>query len=158
MRRNFLTFVIFVLSAITLNAQNGADEKNPFVGIWQFCYVADSGSVEKNVVLLPIFKIVREDGTYTAIFGQICSTGGEKSRLHTPVSISQQGRYEIKNDSIYHEQIDRHYMSPAMEKTTTVLKYKFVGDRNEYLLQQFTNTITGVKVDEMWRRVLPMAM
>lgn len=148
MKKLFFVSIALILGIGTLNAKK-KKENNPLVGVWQLCT-----QTSNRVIGVPIFKIVNADGTYMAITGGNRIVGAYT--IETQTAISQQGRYEIKNDSIYHEQIDKHYLSRDMENTTTVLKYSFSDSKKNILLQEFTNEITGIKVKELWRRVTPL--
>lgn len=149
-----LAFLIFCLGSVC--AKKKSPKKNPFVGMWQMCYVINAGTDSMEVISTPIFKIYDKDGTYTAIYGYNRRATHDKRLLDTKAAISQLGRYEVKNDSVYHEQIDKHFMAPEMEKSTTILNYKFADEEKNFLILWFKNSVSGVKVNEMWRRLQPI--
>ncbi len=150
------TIAIFTI-VTTVNAQKDNKEGvNPLVGIWQFNGAAyDNTKGEFRLVKQPIFKIIKEDNTYLAIYGRV-STLPETNIAETNVIISQEGRYNIINDSTYTEQIDKHYMNKSMQGTTSILKYKFLDPEKTSLYITFTNGNIPQPVSEIWYRVQPM--
>ncbi len=143
MKRILLLF--FAVSfAMCFRAQNN---ENPLVGVWQQCIIETDDNGEKHPVAADIVKVVSEDNTYFVILG----SGTKSAKV-----ITQQGRWYLQNDSVFHEQIDRHYMAPYAEKTSTVLKYKFLGDDKDFILLEFKMSGTNSTMREIWRRVLPM--
>lgn len=152
-----LAIIAIFTIATTANAQkNKEGSVNPLVGIWQFNGAAyDNATGEFRLVKQPIFKIIKENNTYIAIYGRI-SVVPETKNAETNVAISQEGRYQIENDSTFTEQIDKHYMNANMQGTTSVLKYRFLDPEKNSLYITFSNGNMAKPLSEIWTRVIPM--
>lgn len=65
-------------------------EEPGLVGFWQLCAISQSETGEPQMNLMPLLKIIGDDGSYTEVL--IRTTGGG-------CSVVTDGKYEIKDDS-----------------------------------------------------------
>ncbi len=155
MKKLTTSIVVITLYAMCAYSQDKTEAQHPLVGIWQmFIPVkADDGN---RIIMQPIFKIIKNDGTYTVMAGEVVSTRINGNNVpNLPFVITQEGRYEIKNDSTYHEQIDKHYSNPLMEHTTSIINFSFGDTAKQFIHINVTSPATNFKGSEIWHRVTP---
>lgn len=151
-----LIAIIFAGADVAQAKKKKNKKENPIAGIWQQCQAIKSNDGTNKIIQLPTFKIMGKNGTYTAMIGRLSTIDAEHGNVSMQTGITQEGRYEIKNDSIYHEQIDKHYMVKVMEGTTSVIKYRFLDDEKKIIVLELSGGFFLGKITEVWYRVSPL--
>ena len=153
MKKFFYFVAAFISLAFVSSCCCNSKTEHPLVGMWQYCQpiaTAEDGA-EVQYTHRPIYKVIAADGSYFVSVGRM--TPVENTALQeVKTYLTQTGRYEIESDSVYYEYINLHNHAPY-QNTTSVIKYKFADENNEYLYITFENNESGVGVDEVWRRV-----
>lgn len=146
---------IFIITATIIIAgctgKSSREASHPLIGMWQYCQPMATEDESIMYTHRPIYKIIGEDDSYFVSAGSMTQVEGMQLQEIRAI-ITQRGRYEIINDSVYHELIDIHNHKPLCN-TVSVINYKFADEDKEYLHINFKNNETGVSVSEVWRRV-----
>ncbi len=143
--------IICIGCSSTRSNQKYNKAKHPLIGMWQYCQPIGD---DEAVILThrPIYKIINSDNSYFVSAGSMVPVEGTEMQEVRAV-LTQNGKYEIVNDSVYKENIAEH-VNKSLINTTSIMQYKFTDESKEYIKVDFVNTETGISVQEIWRRVV----
>ncbi len=92
------------------DVKNGATR---FLGVWQQVQTSQS---DGHVMLLPVWKVMQSDGSFCTFL--IANQNGQSI-------ITNQGRFEVKNDSILVESVLGSITDPELVGKNNTLTYHF---------------------------------
>lgn len=95
------------------DVKNGATR---FLGVWQQVQTSQS---DGHVMLLPVWKVMQSDGSFCTFL--IANQNGQSI-------ITNQGRFEVKNDSILVESVLGSITDPELVGKNNMLTYHFKGN------------------------------
>lgn len=119
---------------------------SPLTGTWQWNILVTDERGNKKLREQPVIKTINPDGTYSTMIIYSNSTNG---------AVSQVGRYEIIDDSTYHEKITKH-INNNLDNSISIINYKFIDDEKEVMKIEYTNSKLTSKATEYWYRFMPL--
>lgn len=119
---------------------------SPIIGTWQWQAVVTDKNGEEKLKSHPVIKTINADGTYSTMIYYSNTTNG---------AIGQVGKWEIINDSIYHEKIDKH-INDKLDGSTSIINYSFTDEDKEVMRIEYTNSKLTNKATEVWQKFEPL--
>lgn len=119
---------------------------SPIIGTWQWQAVVTDKNGEERLKSHPVIKTINADGTYSTMIYYSNTTNG---------AISQVGKWEIINDSTYHEKIDKH-INDKLDSSVSIINYSFTDEDKEVMRIEYTNSKLTNKASEVWQKFEPM--
>lgn len=140
------------IGCASTRANKQIKEVHPLVGMWQYCQPAVMEDGSEVYTHRPIYKTIATDNSYFVSAGSMEPVSGTDKQEVRSI-LTQYGKYEIVNDSVYREYVGKH-VNTKFNETTSIMRYKFIDEAKEYMKIDFVNTETGIAVSEIWRRVM----
>lgn len=138
MKKIFL-LVLFACIGLTANAQKKSANSSKLTGIWQQeLTVAKDG----KMVTVPtgVFKIFNKDNSFVVFVIK------EKTTATVQGTFAEKG---TKGE--FEETVSKHLITPAMEGTTSKLRYEIKPDG--LMIMKYYNEAVKEWVPEFWRRI-----
>lgn len=108
-----LIILLAMAIPMCLTAADVKDGATRFLGVWQQVQTSQS---DGHVMLLPVWKVMQSDGSFCTFL--IANQNGQSI-------ITNQGRYEVKNDSILVESVLGSITDPELVGKNNTLTYHF---------------------------------
>ena len=125
---------------------NSTDIAAPIIGTWQWQAIVTDENGEERLKSHPVIKTINADGTYSTMIYYSNTTNG---------TISQVGKWEIINDSTYHEKIEKH-INDKLDGSISIINYSFTDDYKEVMRIEYTNSKLTNKATEIWQKFEPL--
>ena len=110
MKRLIILLAMAIPMCLAADVKNGATR---FLGVWQQVQTSQS---DGHVMLLPVWKVMQSDGSFCTFL--IANQNGQSI-------ITNQGRFEVKNDSILVESVLGSITDPELVGKNNTLTYHF---------------------------------
>lgn len=152
MKKYLLSFVLTILSVLTVSSQeqkDNADEIHPLVGVWQQAVVVQNpNNPEERVIRKTAnFKFLNKDGTFS---NMVLSDGRQIS------NITVYGMYEINSDKSYTELVEKSYTNSNDTGRKVKMDYELSNENKFLVISYFSihpTTGEAMKGNEFWVRV-----
>lgn len=124
---------------LSLSVSAGTQRKVKLVGVWQQVQRDAQNGRQMN---LPVWKVLQADGTFCVFL--IADKSGQ-------CIITNEGRYEVKNDSSLVERVTGSITDPSLVGIGNELTYKFIGKDEMHVTYRMPSATTDA--NETWVRV-----
>ena len=143
MKRICLIMAALLIGLGNVNARKSKEVKSDLVGIWQQVRNINKADGKVNIVFNPVLKIIEKDGVFSTMFVNSPQSAG---------TITQKGTFMVKNDSLYQETINEHFMAEKIGAVVPI-KYYFTDSEKDVLILEYVNEGTTDVIHEMWVRI-----